>query len=62
MKVLVKSVSNKMADFHHIIEEQKDLFSNLKRTARLYNSKEHKMHGFAQSILEEIESNFSQFK
>ncbi|XP_046803835.1 uncharacterized protein LOC111678554 [Lucilia cuprina] len=51
-----------MADIHHLIEDQKDLFLNLKRTARLYNSRQHKTHGFAQSVLDEIESNFLQFK
>lgn len=51
-----------MADIHNYIEEQKELFSHLKRTANSYNNKLIKTHGFAQSILEEIESTFLQFK
>ncbi|XP_065371866.1 uncharacterized protein LOC135963802 [Calliphora vicina] len=51
-----------MADIHHLVEDQKDLFSNLQRTARLYNSRQNKTHGLAQSVLDEIESNFLQFK
>lgn len=51
-----------MADVHHLIEEQKDLFKNLKRTARLYISRQQKTHGFVQSVLDELESILFQFK
>lgn len=50
-----------MSDIYSIIEEQKTLFNKLKRIIDIYEKKDGKTRGFAQTLLEDLELHSKKF-